>query len=77
MASLLFGNDTKKIKYLSLAPIEVKILFIFPLKIKRLQRIAGPMTPKKPNLSAPKINNQISLNGHQYFFTMPQNAGIN
>ncbi|PZX94554.1 hypothetical protein DOS84_03075 [Flavobacterium aquariorum] len=24
-----------------LAPIEVEILFIFPLKIKRLQRIAG------------------------------------
>jgi hypothetical protein len=37
----------KESKHLSLAPIAVKILFIFSLKIKRLQRIAGLMTPEK------------------------------
>jgi hypothetical protein len=33
-----------------LAPIEVEILFIFSLKIKRLQRKAG-IAPKKKQLS--------------------------
>ncbi|PTS92561.1 hypothetical protein DBR27_19590 [Flavobacterium sp. HMWF030] len=51
---LLRRNDkilkTKKhlIKPKALALIEVKILFIFSLKIKRLQRIAG-LAPKKIN----------------------------
>jgi hypothetical protein len=33
----------------ALAQIEVKILFIFPLKIKRLQRIAGNSSLKIPS----------------------------
>jgi hypothetical protein len=37
----LFLDNNKKAKSLSLAPIEVEILFFFSLKKKRLQRKAG------------------------------------
>jgi hypothetical protein len=47
-------DDDKKAKSFPLAPIAVEILFIFPLKIKRLQRIAGRFLQKKTALSAPK-----------------------
>jgi len=47
-------DDGKRAKCFSLAPIEVEILFIFSLKIKRLQRKAGTMSLKMPDLSAPK-----------------------
>jgi hypothetical protein len=40
-ASFLAITSRKKTKRHLLAPIEVEILFIFSLKIKRLQRKAG------------------------------------
>jgi len=47
----------KNNKCLPLAPIAVEILFIFSLKIKRLQRKAGTIPQKMPNVFAPKNNN--------------------
>jgi len=46
-------NDGKKAIFFSLAPIEVKILFFFSLKKKRLQRKAGRCLLKWLNVSAP------------------------
>jgi hypothetical protein len=47
-------NDYKNAKSLSLALIVVKILFVFSLKIKRLQRIAGTIFTKMPYAVASK-----------------------
>jgi hypothetical protein len=44
--SIVIVNTNKEVLFWLLAPIEVEILFIFPLKIKRLKRIAGLIFPK-------------------------------
>jgi len=52
----------------------VEILFIFPLKIKRLKRIAGLMPIKKPNLSAQtqKLKTHKELNEIPQINTLPK-----
>jgi len=62
----LLVNNNKEALSLLLALIEVEILFIFPLKIKRLKRRAGPIFSKMPNLSAPKINYSNFKSSHLY-----------
>ncbi len=49
-------DNFKKAKYFPLAPIGVKILFVFSLKTKRLQRIAGPMPAEKAKSFCSKNN---------------------
>jgi hypothetical protein len=44
-----------------LAPIKVEILFIFPLKIKRLQRKAGLAPKKKTAIVSDSCNLKIKL----------------
>jgi hypothetical protein len=46
----------KKTKSSNLAPMEVEILLLFPLKSKRLKRTAGRMLIIKQIVSAPKEN---------------------
>jgi hypothetical protein len=61
-----FLNHGKKAKYLPSAPIKVEIIMcrLVPKDERHiiLQRIAGPMPAKEPNLSAPKnINGAKTL----------------
>jgi len=59
-------DDDIKTKCWLLAPITVKILVnrLVPKdeRFARLQRRAGPMFPKMPNISAPKNNNRPQIN---------------